>query len=151
MKQEGWFSLSGSRLTSIWNGEVVGGYLSTTFPFLSTRNFSKFHLTKSPKNPPELDFKNWYTGAVLGPLTSTCCQKTFSALIIYEMFKRSAETWYCKTPNTLPYQRLEIQLWNVCKQIALSLDLILVLVHQIDYKERLEFQILEKKLPNSLI
>jgi hypothetical protein len=43
---------------SIWNGEVVGGYLSTTLPFLSTKNFSKFHLTRSPKNPPALDFRN---------------------------------------------------------------------------------------------
>jgi hypothetical protein len=44
--------------TSIWKGEVVGGYLSTTLPFLSTKNFSKFHFTKSPKKPPALDFRN---------------------------------------------------------------------------------------------
>lgn len=43
---------------SIWKGEVVGGYLSTTFPFLSTKNFSKFHFIRSPRNPPALDLRN---------------------------------------------------------------------------------------------
>ena len=44
--------------TSIFNGEVVGAYLSTTLPSLSTRNLVKFHLIPFPKNPPFFDFKN---------------------------------------------------------------------------------------------
>lgn len=43
--------------TSILRGEVVGAYLSITFPSLFTRNLVKFHLMPSMINPPFCDFK----------------------------------------------------------------------------------------------
>ncbi|KAJ0910198.1 hypothetical protein HanRHA438_Chr06g0249671 [Helianthus annuus] len=52
-------------------GLVVGAYRSTTFPSRSTRNFVKFHLILSPRNPPLLDFKNLYKGSASFPFTLT--------------------------------------------------------------------------------
>ena len=46
---------------SISLGFVLGAYLFTTLPFLSTKNFVKFHFIASvPKTPFELSFKNLY-------------------------------------------------------------------------------------------
>ena len=50
---------------------MVGAYLSTTFPSLSTKNLVKFHLMPSPNIPPFWSFKNLYSGAAFFPLTST--------------------------------------------------------------------------------
>ena len=44
--------------TSILRGDVVGAYLSTTFPSLLTKNFVKFHLMPSPNIPPFSNFRN---------------------------------------------------------------------------------------------
>jgi len=43
-------------LTSILRGDVVGAYLSTTFPPLFTTDLVKFHLMATPKYPPFSDF-----------------------------------------------------------------------------------------------
>lgn len=51
-------------------GSVVGENLLITWPSLPTRNFVKFHLIASTKNPPFSCFKNLYSGAVLSPFTS---------------------------------------------------------------------------------
>ena len=66
--------------SSILRGDVVGAYLSTTFPSLSTRNFVKFHLMPSPNNPPFCNFKNLQRGAVFLPFTSTLSKIGNSAL-----------------------------------------------------------------------
>ena len=51
-------------------GGVIGAKRSTTLPFLSTKNFVKFHLMLSPSKPPFLLFRNLKTGCVSAPLTS---------------------------------------------------------------------------------
>lgn len=56
--------------TSISRGDVVGAYLSTTFPSLFTRNLVKFHLMPSPNKPPFSDFRNLNSGAAFSPFTS---------------------------------------------------------------------------------
>ena len=54
------------------SGVIAEVYLFTTSPFLSTKNFSKFHLTLVLVT--SCDFKKVYMGAVLSPLTSTFCK-----------------------------------------------------------------------------
>ena len=59
-------------------GLVVLKYLFTTLPFLSTRNFSKFHFASFPKKlfgPFSLRYLK--KGCVFGPFTSTCQSSFF--------------------------------------------------------------------------
>ena len=60
------FSMSGI----ISFGDVLGPYLLQQIPFLSTRNFEKFHLIALIKVPPCFFFKNTYSGCAFDPLTS---------------------------------------------------------------------------------
>jgi len=51
-------------------GLVGGPNLFTGFPFLSQRNFVKFHLTEEPSVPFSSFLRNKYKGCVFFPFTS---------------------------------------------------------------------------------
>ena len=44
----------------VW-GDTFGSYLNLGTPFLSTRNFWKFHRTRDPRDPETLLFRYWNT------------------------------------------------------------------------------------------
>ena len=56
--------------SSVFAGEVVGAYLSITFPLESIRNFVKFHFISDPNQPPFCFFNHVYKGEASLPLTS---------------------------------------------------------------------------------
>jgi hypothetical protein len=68
-------------------------------------------LIRSPKKPPELDFRNWYTGAVNGPFTSTCFTKLHYIVYLHVI--------YSKLPDEEAFSNL-IKNWKFCFELGAS-------------------------------
>lgn len=61
--------------SSIAIGSVAGVYRLNNCPFLSIKNFSKFHLISGPSSPLCFSFRYLYKGIAESPLTLICNQK----------------------------------------------------------------------------
>jgi hypothetical protein len=111
-----------NEITSILDGEVVGAYRSTTFPFLSTKNLAKFHLILSPNSPPPFcDFKYLYKGAWFCPFTSIYQIPPTEGHIFYSYFThQTAQT----RPSNKSIKNLYLKTWRgYAYTILISQDL----------------------------